>query len=77
MENTRRHKADCIRPAGSFILNQGMKRGLLKSEHPKKMEVWVVENSQRKVDFSHSMVSIARRKNKKQINKGTVKVLIL
>ena len=27
------------------------------------------------VDFSHSMVSIACRKNKKQINKGTVKVV--
>ena len=27
------------------------------------------------VDFSHSMVSIARRKNKKQINKGTVKIV--
>jgi ubiquinone/menaquinone biosynthesis C-methylase UbiE len=27
------------------------------------------------VDFSHSMVSIARKKNKKQINKGTVKIV--
>ncbi|MCP4717984.1 MAG: class I SAM-dependent methyltransferase [Desulfobacteraceae bacterium] len=27
------------------------------------------------VDFSHSMVSIARRKSKKQINRGTIKIV--